>query len=183
MALRMASLKTSKSGELIARKAIPADVRAQYKLLHGLSRWYSWFVERHQSDLRSPTHWSSQKDHFIWQVLAPHAPDEHHEPYADPSWPWVNRPEVRAATAGQVREIALTASFLASEGIALTADADVLFVAAVRDNLPGAYDVLERQSWGDHSVDRTPETFPTYQDAKRTAAAAIGRTVFDLSGY
>ena len=49
-----------------------------------------------------------------------------------PSWPWVQRPEVRAATAAQVREMALTTSFLASEGLALTVEADALFVAAVR---------------------------------------------------
>jgi hypothetical protein len=94
-------------------------------------RWYVWFLERHQGDLRTPTHWSSRKDHFIWQVLAPHAPEEHHGEHSDPSWPWVHRPEVRAATAAQVREMALTASFLASEGLALTAEADALFVAAV----------------------------------------------------
>jgi hypothetical protein len=56
--------------------------------------------------------------------------------------------------------MALTASFLAHEGLALTAEADALFVAAVSDNLGGAYDVLERQAWGDHSPDLTPETFP-----------------------
>ena len=169
MALRMASLTPNKTGGLIARKAIPADVRAQYKQLHGVSReailrvpvgtpksqakaqhgqwlaevetrieriraaakgegqpltklnalalagrWYAWFVERHQSDLRSPKHWSSRKDHFIWQVLSPHAPEEHHEPHADPSWPWVNWPEVRAATAGQVREIETTYGIITS---------------------------------------------------------------------
>ena len=143
-------------------------------------RWYSWFVERHQCDLRSPAHWSTLKDHFIWQVLSPHAPEEHHEPHADPSWPWVNRPKVRAATAAQVREMALTASFLASEGIALTADADALFVAAVSDNLPGAYDVLERQAWGDHSPDLTPQTFPAYQDARQRSGSGLG--CWDLFG-
>jgi integrase len=133
-------------------------------------RWYSWFLEQHQGDLRTPTHWGDRKDHFIWQVLAPHAPEEHHGVHADPCWPWVNNPEVRAAIAPRVRELALTASFLASEGLPLTAEADALFVAAVSDNLPRAYDVLERRSWGDHSPDLTPETFPTYQDAQNSAA-------------
>jgi integrase len=75
--------------------------------------------------------------------------------------------------------MALTASFLASAGIALTAEADALFVAAVSDNLPGAYDVLERQAWGDHSPDLTPETFPAYQDTQRTAT---GIGCWDLFG-
>jgi integrase len=225
MAVRMASLKSGKNGELIARKVIPADARTQYKVLHGVGReailrvpqgtskpqakalhgewlaevetrieriraaakgegqpltklnalalagrWYAWFLEQHQGDLRTPTHWSSRKDHFIWQVLSPHAPEEHHGEHSDPSWPWVNNPDVRAATAARVRELALTASFLAGEGLSLTADADALFVAAVSDNLPGAYDVLERRSWGDHSPDLTPETFPTYQDVQHNAA-------------
>jgi hypothetical protein len=34
----MVSLTTSKTGEHVARKAIPADVRAEYKRLHGVSR-------------------------------------------------------------------------------------------------------------------------------------------------
>lgn len=229
MALRMTSLTTNKTGEHVARKAIPADVRAEYKRLYGVSReailkvprgtskaqakallgqwlaevetrieriraaakgegqpltklnalalagrWYAWFVERHQNDLRSPTHWSSRKDHFIWQVMAPHAPEEHHGEHSDPSWPWVHRPEVRAATAARVREMALTASFLANDGLALTVEADALFVAAVSDNLAGAYDVLERRAWGDYSPDPTPETFPAYLDAQGTERGGVG---------
>ena len=38
MALRMTFLKCCKNGGWIARKAIPADVRAQYKRLHRVSR-------------------------------------------------------------------------------------------------------------------------------------------------
>ena len=38
MALRMVSLKRSKTGEWIARKAIPADARAEYRSLHGVGR-------------------------------------------------------------------------------------------------------------------------------------------------
>lgn len=38
MAVKMASLKIGRNGELIARKVIPADARAQYKALHGVKR-------------------------------------------------------------------------------------------------------------------------------------------------
>jgi hypothetical protein len=38
MAVRMVSLTTGKTGEYVARKAIPADVRAEYKRRHGVSR-------------------------------------------------------------------------------------------------------------------------------------------------
>lgn len=233
MAILMVSLNPTKTGDFVARKAIPKEARAEYKRLHGVSReallripagtptaqakalhgqwlaevetrieriraaakgdgqpltklnalalagrWYAWFLERHQGDLRTPTHWSSRKDHFIWQVLAPHAPEEHHGEHSDPSWPWVHRPEVRAATAARVREMALTASFLASEGLALTADADALFVAAVSDNLPNAYDTLESRAWGDHSPDPTPETFPVYKDER----TGTGVGCWDLFG-
>jgi hypothetical protein len=36
MAVRMVSLKSSKTGEWIARKGIPADARAEYKRLYGV---------------------------------------------------------------------------------------------------------------------------------------------------
>jgi hypothetical protein len=137
-------------------------------------RWYSWFVEQHQSDPRSPKHWSDRKDHFLWQVLSPHAPEEHHEEHSDPSWPWVKLPQVRVATAPQVREMALTASFLSSEGLALTADADALFVGAVSDTLPQAYDRLEQLAWGDHSRDTTADTFPAYQASHRDTSTGMG---------
>jgi hypothetical protein len=38
MALRMVSLKNRKTGEWVARKGIPADVRADYKRLYGVGR-------------------------------------------------------------------------------------------------------------------------------------------------
>jgi hypothetical protein len=45
MAVRMVSLKSSKSGEWIARKGIPVDARAEYKRLYGV---------RHEVILRVP---------------------------------------------------------------------------------------------------------------------------------
>ena len=52
-------------------------------------------------------------------------------PTQDPSWPWTRWPEVREAVRPEIAEMALAASFLASEGLALTPDAYILFVDAV----------------------------------------------------
>src|ERR1700738_2971861 len=179
MAIVMVSLNPTKTGEFVARKAIPKDARAEYKRLHGVSReailkipagtpkaqakalhgqwlaevetrieriraaargegqpltklnalalagrWYLWFVERHKSAPGSPEHWSDRKEHLLERVWYPHAPIEHLEnPNADPSWPWTQWPEVREAVRPEIAEMALTASYLASEGLALTADA------------------------------------------------------------
>jgi integrase len=236
MALRMVSLKSSKTGEWIARKGIPADARAQYKRLYGVGqeailrvpagtskaqakaqhgqwlaevetrieriraaakgegqpltkynalalagRWYSWFVGQYESDPGAPKRWSDLSDHYVWQVLYPHAPPEHHEdPNADPSWPWTKSPEVRAAVRPVAGEMARVASFLASEGLALTADATILFVDAVADNLNSAFGLLEMRAAGNYSRDAFPETFPVYQDARRGASA--GLSPWDLFG-
>jgi hypothetical protein len=115
-------------------------------------RWYSWFVARHEGDPGPPEHWEDRKEHLTERVWYPHAPVEHLEdPNADSSWPWTQWPEVREAVRPEVAEMALTASFLASEGIALTADASILFVDAVSERLFTAYAVLEQRANGDYS--------------------------------
>ena len=56
------------------------------------------------------------------------------------------------------------ATFLASEGLALNAEAYALFVDAVGDNLQPAISVLERRASGDYSRDDTPDSFPPFTD-------------------
>jgi hypothetical protein len=81
-------------------------------------RWYLWYVARHESDPGSPEHWADRK--LTERVWYPHAPLEHHEdPNADTTWPWTQWPEVREAVRPEVAEMALAATFLASEGLAL----------------------------------------------------------------
>jgi integrase len=236
MAIRMVSLKSSKTGEWIARKGIPADVRAEYKRLYGVGheailrvpagtskaqakarlgewqaeveiqieriraaangagepltklnalalagRWYSWYVARHESDPGSPEHWADRKEHLTERVWYPHAPVEHLEdPNADANWPWTQWPEVREAVRPEVAEMALAATFLASEGLALTTDASILFVDAVAQRLFPAYDVLEQRANGDYSRDAYPDTFPSYVDQRR--GASTGMSCWDLFG-
>jgi hypothetical protein len=237
MAIRMVSLKSSKSGEWIARKGIPADARAEYKRLYGVGheailrvpantskaqakarlgqwqaevetqieriraaangerhsltklnalalagRWYSWYVARHESDPGSPEHWADRKEHLTERVWYPHAPLEHLEdPNADESWPWTQWSEVREAVRPEVAEMALAATFLASEGLALTADATILFVDAVAQRLFSAYAVLEQRANGDYSRDAYPDTFPAYVD-QQCGATTTGMNCWDLFG-
>jgi len=115
----------------------------------------------------------------VW--LYPHAPVEHLEdPWADESWPWTQWPEVREAVRPEVAEMALAATFLASEGLALTTDASILFVDAVSQRLFMAFWVLAQRARGDYSRDAYPDTFPAYVDQRR--AAATGLSCWDLFG-
>ena len=116
----------------------------------------------------------------VW--LYPHAPVEHLEdPWADESWPWTQWPEVREAVRPEVAEMALAATFLASEGLALTTDASILFVDAVSQRLFMAFWVLAQRARGDYSRDAYPDTFPAYVDQRR-AAATGSSSCWDLFG-
>lgn len=236
MALRMVSLKGSKTDGWIARKGVPADVRAEYKRLYRVAReailrvpagtseaqakarlgqwlaevetqieriraaakgtgqpltvrnamalsgrWYEWFLARHDDDPGSVEHWADRKEHLTERVWYPHAPLEHLEdPNADTNWPWTQWPEVRDAVRPEVAEMALAATFLASERLALTTDASILFIDAVSQRLFTAYAVLEQRANGDYSRDAYPDTFPTYVDQRRDAAT--GMSCWDLFG-
>lgn len=121
MAVRMAALNSSAAGETIARKVIPKDVREEYRRLYGVGReailkvpagtskaqaealhgqWLAEVetrIERIRASARGEGQPLTKLNALAWQVLSPHAPEERHGERADPSWPWVNRPEVRAA--------------------------------------------------------------------------------------
>jgi hypothetical protein len=168
----MAALNLSATGATKSRKAIPKDVRADYKRLYGVSheailivpagtskaqakalhgqwlaevetrieriravakgtgqpltirnamalsgRWYEWFLARHDDDPGSTEHWADRKEHLTERVWYPQAPLEHLEdPSPDRNWPWTLWPEVREAVRPEVAEMALAATFLASEG-------------------------------------------------------------------
>ena len=228
MPVRMAALNLSKTGATKSRKAIPKDVRADYKRLYGVSReailvvpagtskaqakalhgqwlaevetrieriravakgtgqpltvrnalalsgrWYEWFLARHDDDPGSTEHWEDRKEHLTERVWYPHAPLEHLEdPNADTNWPWTQWPEVREAVRPEVAEMALVATFLAREGLALTVDANILFVDAVSQRLFNAYAVLEQRAKGDYSRDAYPDTFPAYVDQRRGAVTS-----------
>jgi integrase len=236
MPIRMAALNLSATGATKSRKAIPKDVRAEYKRLYGVSheailvvpagtpraqakalhgqwlaevetrieriraaakgtgqpltprnalalsgRWYSWFLARHADDPGSPEHWADRKEHLLERVWHPHAPVEHLEdPDPDPTWPWTRWPEVREAVRPEEAEMALVASFLATEGIALTHDAYILLVDAVSERLFSAYALLEQQAKGDYSRDKYPDTFPEYVDQRRSVST--GMSCWDLFG-
>jgi len=152
---RVATLRAQRNGEGQPLTRLNAIALA--------GRWYNWFVKQHEDDSGPAKHWHALGDYLIWNVLHEHAPDEYHEsPGSDPSWEWAKEPDVREAVRPQIAEIARVATFLASEGIALTTDAYALFVDGVSDNLYLAISLLERRARGDYSPDTTPESFPPY---------------------
>jgi integrase len=137
-------------------------------------RWYTWFVGQHENDPGTPKRWREMGDHLVWEVLYPEAPDAYHEsPKADPHWDWAKEPEVREAVRPQIAELARAATFLATEGRALNAEAYALFVDAVGDNLYPAIALLERRAAGDYSRDTTVQSFPVFTDSPERRATGL----------
>jgi hypothetical protein len=96
------------------------------------------------------------------RVWLPQAPVQHLEdPDPDSTWPWTRWPEVREAVRPEEAEMALVASFLATEGIALTHDAYILFVDAVSERLFSAYALLEQQAKGDYPMSALWTSWPS----------------------
>ncbi len=138
-------------------------------------RWYTWFVGQHENDPGTPKHWRAMGDHLAWEVLYPEAPETYHEnSKADPHWEWAKEPEVREAVRPQITELARVATFLASEGRALNAEAYARFVDAVGDNLYSAILLLERRAAGDYSPDETVQSFPVFTDSPERRATGLG---------
>jgi integrase len=126
-------------------------------------RWYAWFISKQEADLQTPKYWRSLGDHLVWDVIYPNAPDEYlRDTKADPEWEWKNHPDVRAAVRPVVAQEAKTASFLMEQGIALSAEANDLFVDAVEDSLLSAYVRLERLARGYYGPDPLTDQFPEY---------------------
>jgi hypothetical protein len=99
-------------------------------------------VPQHKNPLRREL-----SDHLAYNILYPEAPEEFLEnSKADLHWQWTKEPQVREAVRPQIAELARVATFLASEGLALNAEAYALFVDAVGDNLQPAISVLERRA-------------------------------------
>jgi integrase len=137
-------------------------------------RWYTWFIAQHENDPRVPKHWREMDDHLAYNILYPEAPEEFLEnPKADPHWRWTKEPEVREAVRPQIAELARVATFLASEGLALNAEAYALFVDAVSDNLQLAIALLGRRAAGDYSPDENVQTFPAFTDSPERKAIGL----------
>lgn len=152
---RIGALRAAKNGErqpLTRRNA------------HALAgEWYRWFLRRHEGDLRKASHWKRQSDTLVWDVIYPHAPDEHlRDTRADPEWEWKAHPDVREAVRPLVAQEAKVASFLLEKGMALKAEAMNLFLDAVEDNLLAAFVRLEALARGNYGPDPLLEQFPEY---------------------
>jgi integrase len=152
---RIATLRAAEKGEGQPLTRVNAIALA--------GKWYLWFTRQHEDNPGTAKHWDDLYNYFLWEVLHPHAPDEYHEdPKGDPHWEWAKEQDVRDAVRPVVAELGRTASFLISEDIVLTPEANALFVDAVSDNLLLAFSLLKQRAHGDYSPDDTPETFPAY---------------------
>jgi hypothetical protein len=159
---RIGALRAAKNGQ-----GQPLTRRNAHALA---GRWYTWFIGKHESDLRTASYWNSRSDHLVWDVIHPHAPDEYHsDTKADPEWEWKAHPDVRTAVRPVIGEEAKTASFLLQEGIALTPEASNLFLDAVEDNLLAAYSRLEGMARGDYGPDSLVDRFPEYVSKSQEA--------------
>lgn len=164
---RIGALRARKNG-----KAQPLTRRNAHALA---GRWYSWFIRRHETDLRTPKHWRLMSNHLVWDVIYPHAPDEYHQDTkGDPEWEWKAHPEVRAAVRPVIAEEAKTAYFLLEQGVPLTSEASNLFLDAVEDNLLAAYVRLEGLARGNYGPDALMDQFPEYVPRSIEANRTIG---------
>jgi hypothetical protein len=76
-------------------------------------RWYAYFLDQHENDIRLPSHWADMREYFIWDVVGREAPDEYKsDTDADPHWEWAKAPAVRDAVRPIVVELALWPRFL-----------------------------------------------------------------------
>ncbi|WP_316232854.1 tyrosine-type recombinase/integrase [Bradyrhizobium sp. SZCCHNPS2010] len=155
---RIATLRARRNGEGQPLTKLNAIALA--------GRWYNWFVKQHEEHPGSPKYWRNFSDHIVWNVIRPEAPESYEEKPggAAPHWDWAKEPEVREAVRPQIAELALVATFLASEGLVLNVTAYALFVDAVSDNLLLAIALLERRANGDYSPDDNPDTFPQFTE-------------------
>jgi hypothetical protein len=142
-------------------------------------KWYGWWLKQHENDPRSSQYWARARDHLQWEVIGREAPDEYkRNTDADPHWDWAMAPEVREKVRPVVAEMARTASFLASAGISLNADAHKLFTDAVSDLLYQALSILEQRADGDHTPDETPKSFPKFNEG--SVEPLVGPSCWDL---
>ena len=164
--IRIAKLRAAKNG-----RGVPLTRENAYGLA---GQWYSWFLAQHAADLRTPSYWRRLGDHLVWDVIYPHAPDEHlRDTKADPEWEWQRLPEVRSEIRPIITKEARTASFLLERGISLTHDANNLFADAVADNLLAAYTRLEEMARGHYGLDETLKSFPEYVEMAKPTRLSV----------
>lgn len=155
----------------------PLSRRNAYALA---GRWYSWFIARHEKDIRTPAYWRTSGDILVWEVIRPHAPEEYeNRPKDDPHWDWQANTEVRAAIRPAIAKEAQTATFLIEQNISLTPAADDLFVDAVADNLYSAFLRLENLARGNYSPDNNLVAFPAYEEAAEPAPRLSVKALFE----
>jgi hypothetical protein len=140
--------------------------------------WYLWFVGRHEDDPGDPEVWEDRLDE-AQSELRDCAPEWFRKNEAlDPDWKWVEAEDVRVLMRPFIADKAETSQFLASSGIALTAEARERFLDAVETEYAAALKLLLRRAEGDFKSDTRPERFPKFTQAPR--ASLSGPSCFEL---
>jgi integrase len=154
---RIGALRAAKRGAAIELTRTDAAALA--------GEWYTWFVARHEEAPGKPERWDEEFWRFV-DELRQLAPDEvRAEPIR--GLEWTRDPEIRAGIKPVVADLARTAQFLASRGVALTSGAQALFLDFVVDSYVDALNLLERRARNDYSPDDTPQTFPKFSLPQR----------------
>jgi hypothetical protein len=154
---RIEALRAAKRGDAVDLTRTEAAALA--------GEWYSWFVARHEENPGKPQRWESELWWFV-DELQSFAPDGvRAEPMRDLEW--TRDPEIRAGIRPIVADVGHTTQFLSSRGVALTKEAQAVFLDFVVDRYVDALSLLERRARNDYSPDDAPQTFPKFSLPQR----------------
>jgi integrase len=140
--------------------------------------WYQWFIKRYEDDPGDPEGWEELLDDMR-QALLECAPAWFREDESlDPGWKWAEDEDVQLHMRPLVADKAETAQFLASRGLALTAEARDRFLDAVADEFSAALQLLVRRANRDYTPDTRPERFPKFAPVPQVSSS--GPSCFEL---
>jgi hypothetical protein len=137
--------------------------------------WYVWYVARHEENPGIPKHWR-----VMWDVLVERLEDHAPQWVIEQGWQdleWAREPDVRAGIRPLIADEAKVAQFLASKGVVLNPEAQVLFLDCVLDEFMAATLLLERRANRDYSVDTRLAELPKFDGRK------IARATTDISPW
>jgi integrase len=162
---RIANIRAHRSG-----KGISLSRQQAYALA---GKWYVWFVALHEGDPGSPKHWK-----VLWKALVDRLED-----YA-PDWAkergawntieeWRREPQVLEGMRPLIADEAKTAQFLATQGLALSHEAQALFLDRVLDEFERAILQLERRANNIYDADDNAASFPKFELERPSVKAGV----------
>jgi hypothetical protein len=167
---RISTIRASRNGD-----GQPLTLRQAHALA---GDWYRWYVGQREENPGKASRWAALEDVLIDQILSL-APDWYREDsLRDPECEWAREPGALVELHPVVADEAKTTQFLASKGLVLSREARELFLGAVVDELPAAFQLLQRRARGDYSADERLGHFPKFEADKRRGNG--GKTSWEL---